>query len=119
MAGDVLLQENTVFLKYALNGKLAEKYLPEPRVRTNKHGNKTRFWWQSDVEKAMENEALQRQANKIKEKRHKNTLTRRAKRRAERKKLSYCQFGNRRRTPCPLPSAAKPSHSQHHASLSR
>ena len=88
MAADVLLQENTVFHRYALNGKLAEKYLPEPMVRTNKHGNKTRFWWQSDVEKAMENEALQRQANKIKEKRHKAKLARRAKRRAERKKLS-------------------------------
>ena len=88
MAEDVLLQENTVFHRYALNGKLAEQYLPEPTVRTNKHGNKIRLWRQSDVEKALENEALQREAGKIKEKRHQKKLARRAKRRAERKKLN-------------------------------
>ena len=88
MAGDVLLQENTVYHRYSLNGKLAEKYLPEPTIRTNKHGNKIKFWRQSDVEKALEGEALKHQSNKVKAKRRRIKLAKRAKRREERKKLS-------------------------------
>jgi len=88
VAGDVLLQENTVYHRYSLNGKLAEKYLPEPTIRTNKHGNKIKFWRQSDVEKALEGEALKHQSNKVKAKRRRIKLAKRAKRREERKKLS-------------------------------
>ena len=88
MSVDVLLNENAVYTKYALTGKLAGKYLPAPEIRMNKNGVAVKYWWQSDVEKVLERESLKRRSDKVREKRRKTKLARRAKRRAERKKLS-------------------------------
>lgn len=88
MAKDPLLQENTVYNRYSLNGRLAEKYLPEPIIRYNKHGNQIKFWRQSDVEKALEGDALKNQADKVKAKRRRIRRAKQVKRRAEQKKQS-------------------------------
>ncbi len=85
MSKDKLLQENIVYTKYGLTGKLAEKYLPPPaRVQEKKNGAVIKYWRRSDVEQAFSDRtSLQDKADKVREKRKKARQARKARRKAE------------------------------------
>ncbi len=83
MADDALMQENVIYAEYALNPKLAEKYLPAPaEIREKKNGVKLKYWRRSDVEKALEHEALRSRSDAIRKKRRKTRQGKRSRRRA-------------------------------------